>query len=345
MFSLGLDIGYSSIKGVLFDRTHTGIAPFYALHRGRIKETLRTCLQDLRRQVNGEEISFGAVTGRGGKFLCKRRGLTFVNEVTAVLEGCMEENETCRSIIEIGGQSAKYVTGFRAKDRSGIKISMNSACSAGTGSFLEGQLSRLKLKLEEYAPYAAKAEGIPRIAGRCSVFAKTDITHHQQKGVPVEDILAGLAHAMVKNYRGSVMGKLPRNKPILFVGGVVHNQAIIDVLKEVLSLADEELVVAEHFAVIGALGAAVVAEREGHLLDMRELLEALEQDEDFFEEDLPMEPLPALAPFGEDDSIGKHDFEPVRDHETLQCYLGIDVGSTSTNLVLTDKDDRMVSFQ
>ncbi|MBN2123247.1 MAG: CoA activase, partial [Deltaproteobacteria bacterium] len=346
MFSLGLDIGYSSVKGVLFDRRNAKTIPFYALHKGDVKKALRSCMEVLRGHCGAGEIGLGAVTGRGGKFLCRGRGLAFVNEVTAVLEGSMEESGTCRSVIEIGGQSAKYMTDFRGETPSGVKISMNTDCSAGTGSFLEEQLSRLKLGLEDYAPYAQRAASVPRIAGRCSVFAKTDITHHQQKGVPVEDILAGLAHAMVRNYRGSVMGKLPRNKPILFVGGVAHNRAIVDALKSLLGLAEGELIVPAHFAVLGALGAAVVAEREGHGLDMTELLDALEQEADCLEEDPHAVPLAPLASYGTDDSLGKHDIGPLEPApEHLQCYLGVDVGSTSTNLVLTDRADRMVSFQ
>ncbi len=160
---------------------------------------------------------------------------------------------------------------------------MNSNCSAGTGSFLEEQISRLKLKLEDYALYAGRAKTIPRIAGRCSVFAKTDIIHHQQEGVPVEDILWGLACAMVRNYRGAVMRKLPLRKPILFAGGVAHNQAIISAFIEILYLREDEFIVPEHFAVIGALGAAIMANKENCPLNVNRLLMALEQTHDFID--------------------------------------------------------------
>ena len=109
---------------------------------------------------------------------------------------------------------------------------MNSNCAAGTGSFLEEQVSRLNLSVEDYAAYAAKSSSIPRIAGRCSVFAKTDIIHHQQEGVPVEDILQGLAYALVRNFRGAVIKKLPITRPVFFAGGVAHNDAIVNAMSD-----------------------------------------------------------------------------------------------------------------
>ncbi|WP_051086158.1 BadF/BadG/BcrA/BcrD ATPase family protein [Sediminispirochaeta bajacaliforniensis] len=104
---------------------------------------------------------------------------------------------------------------------------MNSNCSAGTGAFLEEQVSRLNLKLEEYSDYAMRATRIPRIAGRCSVFAKTDITHHQQEGESVENILMGLAYALVKNFKGSIIKRQEIVKPVVFAGGVCFNQGIV----------------------------------------------------------------------------------------------------------------------
>lgn len=346
MLSLGLDIGYSSVKLAVIDRNSKVLHHCYALHRGKINETLRTIINHLPTCVDVTEIRRGAVTGSGGKFLCRKDDITFANEATAIVEGAIRENSACESIVEIGGQSAKYITGFSAANPSGIKISMNSNCAAGTGSFLEEQISRLELKLEDYALYAGRAKTIPRIAGRCSVFAKTDIIHYQQEGVPVEDILWGLACAMVRNYRGAVMRKLPLRKPILFAGGVAHNQAIINAFSQVLHLREDEFIVPEHFAVIGALGAALIANKENCLLNVDRLLVALEQAHDLVDEDPSNTSLPDLSGFGSDDASGKHDLRLITPGlNGLKCWLGIDVGSTSTNLVLTDPDDRVVSFQ
>ena len=82
---------------------------------------------------------------------------------------------------------------------------MNSSCSAGTGLFLEEQVFRLGIKLEDFSDYTDKATSIPRIAGRCSVFSKTDMIHHQQNGTKIEDILLELSYALARNYRFRVL--------------------------------------------------------------------------------------------------------------------------------------------
>jgi len=81
---------------------------------------------------------------------------------------------------------------------------MNSVCAAGTGSFLDQQAERLRLSIEEFSELSLKSQRPPRIAGRCSVFAKSDMIHLQQIATPVEDIVAGLCFAVARNFKGSI---------------------------------------------------------------------------------------------------------------------------------------------
>lgn len=344
-YSLGIDIGYSSVKLSLINCDDEIEFVEYAMHKGKVKEILKKSLQNLLEKYDLTNIEFGGVTGSGYKILSEIENINNINEVAAIVEGSSHINKDVRSIIEIGGQSAKYVTQFNENDKSRIKISMNSNCSAGTGSFLEEQVSRLNLKLEDYSVYASRAKSIPRIAGRCSVFAKTDITHHQQEGVSVEDILLGLAYAVIKNYKVSVMKKLTIEKPILFVGGVAHNKGIIAALNDVLNLSEGELVIPDHFCNVGALGAAIIAKRDEIKIDLEQLLISLEQVNDFYEDNGEVE-LPLLKSFGNGDGLNKHVCKVRGDHYgILECYLGVDVGSTSTNLVLADEDNCIISYK
>ncbi len=346
MYNIGIDIGYSSIKVVLLDSDHDIKYAKYVLHKGNIKEVLKDIFNELLEKYPSAEIKFGGATGSGSKFFSKNGGVEPVNEVAAIVEGTIKTNQNSGSIIEIGGESAKYITGFSGNDKSRIDISMNSNCSAGTGSFLEEQISRLNLKLEDYSIYAGRAKSIPRIAGRCSVFAKTDITHHQQEGVAIEDILLGLAYAVIKNYKGAVMKKLPMKKPILFVGGVAHNQGIITALKDVLKLNDEELIIPDNFSCISAVGAAMIAGTNQIEINLEKLLSGLEEQNKIYEEDESHITLPELKPFGNNDSLDKHVCESSNNNDNhLDCYLGVDVGSTSTNLVLMDENNEIVSYR
>ncbi|MCG8499330.1 MAG: acyl-CoA dehydratase activase [Firmicutes bacterium] len=346
VYSIGIDIGYSSVKAVLVNGEQEIKYAKYVLHKGKVKETLKDIIGDLPGDYRPADIIFGSVTGSGSKFLTESEEATFVNEVAAVVEGSMKTNNEIKSIIEIGGESAKYITGFSAKDKSRIEIAMNSNCSAGTGSFLEEQMSRLNLRLEDYSLYAGRARSIPRIAGRCSVFAKTDITHHQQEGVSVEDILLGLAYAVTRNYKGAVMKKLPLRKPILFIGGVAHNQGIITALKDVLHLDEGDLIIPDYSGNVGAYGAAVIAEKDNIKIDLMKLLDGMDSSESRDGQEDREVALPKLISFGRDDSLNKHVCNPAeKGEDPVDCYLGVDVGSTSTNLVLVDEKNEIIAYK
>ncbi len=344
MHSLGIDIGYSAVKMAVLDSGNTIVHAEYALHRGNVADTLREMLARIAALPHAARIGRGAVTGSGGAFLCGAGKMQQVNEVAALVEGALLLDSSCASIIEMGGQTAKFITGFSPEDKTRVEVSMTSNCSSGTGSFLEEQVSRLGLDIEEYSIQAARATFVPRIAGRCSVFAKTDITHHQQEGVPVADILAGLAHAVVKNYRSAVMRRLPKNTPMLFVGGVCRNSAITEAMASVLRLSPRELHVAEHSDIAGAIGTAALAAQGELRMDINTAASALTDApmHIHLQEELQLQPLHGL---GADDGKNKHTPSPPPEQGAVECWLGIDVGSTSTNLVLADAQNNILGYR
>ncbi|MBP7462618.1 MAG: hypothetical protein KBA26_15140, partial [Candidatus Delongbacteria bacterium] len=306
MFRLGIDIGYSSLKCVVLDESDRLVHFRYELHRGDIRGHLIRNLEEVKTRFGLSQIGRGALTGSGSKRFEGCEGVTVVKEIPALVEGTgFWVPEAC-SIMDIGGQNTKYITGLEGENRSGIKVSMNSNCAAGTGSFLEEQVSRLNLRLEDYSDYAARADSIPRIAGRCSVFAKTDIIHHQQEGVKIENILLGLAYAVVKNYKASVIQQLPLIKPVLLTGGVAFNQGLVRALHDVLGLTDNELIIPDPVGGMGAIGAAVMAGREGISIDLETLLNRVSRWEGSAEKEIYNAKLPALNSFGRGDSDGKH---------------------------------------
>jgi predicted CoA-substrate-specific enzyme activase len=345
MHSLGIDIGYSAIKIAKLTQDNTVLHSEYALHKGNVSGTLKKLLERILRRPEANRICHGAITGNGGALFSANGKISSVNEVAALVEGSLLLDKDCVSIIEIGGQTAKFITGFTSKDKTRVEVSMTSNCSSGTGSFLEEQMSRLGMDIEKYSTHAAKSTFTPRIAGRCSVFAKTDITHHQQEGVPVADILAGLAHAVVKNYRTAVMRQLPKNTPMLFVGGVCRNSAITKAMGATLKLKSSDLRIHEHSSVAGAIGAAILATQNQLSINIRETIDALTSSPPLnvhMLEDLHLKPLKGL---GADDDKNKHTLHPLPNNLPVDCWLGIDVGSTSTNLVLIDAQDRILGYR
>ncbi|TAJ12126.1 CoA activase [Marinilabiliaceae bacterium JC017] len=354
MYSIGIDVGYSSVKVVLINSTNEIIFSKYQLHKGKIKGCLRKIFREINDKFDTREIIYGTVIGSIGQYLFSGGAIKNVNDISAVIEGCCCLHPDVKSIIEIGGQSAKYITGLNTNQAHSLKISRgstlsissNSDCAAGTGSFLEEQAARLNIKIQDYATLTQKATSIPRIAGRCSVFAKTDIIHHQQEGVSQEDILKGLAYAIVKNYKGSIIKRLPLREPILFVGGVANNKAIVDALRDVLHKTDDELIVPPYFAETGPMGAAILAKQAGNRVDFDTLWEELKTLDDVKTGNYCKEKLVNLGSVKNEGQENKHQ---IIINDTLPAaddyFLGIDVGSTSTNLVLTDKDKNIISYK
>lgn len=343
MFSIGIDIGYSAIKLSIVNSNGKAIYHKFKLHKGKIKEYLIEIIEEVLKEYNYKDIRYGALTGNGSKKIAKMSSLEFIEEIPAMVEASLAFDKNIKSIIHIGGQSAKFITGINKEDQSKIEIAMNSNCAAGTGSFLEEQISRLNLKLEDYSLYASRAKKIPRIAGRCSVFAKTDITHHQQEGTSVDDILLGLAYAMIRNYKGSVIRKLPIKKPILFTGGVAYNQGIIIAIKDILDLKDSDLVIPKNPINIVAEGAANSAFKERMPFDIQALLTLLQKKESESKEATTVLPLDL---YKKDDAKDKHICTIIKENKKdIACYLGIDIGSTSTNLVLINKNNEILAYE
>ncbi len=129
-----------------------------------------------------------AITGSNGELLSKQWQAPYFEEVIAHARGAHHINPSVRSIIDIGGMDAKFVT--LDKEGEVINFGMNSSCASGTGSFLDQQARRLELDIkEEFAKEALKSTNPARLAGRCAVFAKSDMIHLQQRQLPIKTSL------------------------------------------------------------------------------------------------------------------------------------------------------------
>ncbi|MFH1026747.1 MAG: acyl-CoA dehydratase activase, partial [Pseudomonadota bacterium] len=172
----------------------------------------------------------------------------------------------------------------------------------------------------------------------CSVFAKTDMIHLQQIGAPVPDILAGLCFAMVRNFKAQV-GKgrhLPR--PISFQGGVAANKAIRRAVLEVMELKESELIIPEHFAVLGAVGAALVAKERGIKSGLP--ADTLQRLRDYIaRREYQFVSLPQLI--GDNYPIITEAAE-VDIKAKTEAYVGVDIGSISTNVVVIDRQNHIL---
>ncbi|MEJ2182636.1 MAG: acyl-CoA dehydratase activase [Nitrospirota bacterium] len=332
---LGLDAGSVSVKVVVLDESGAKIQGHYRKHHGH---PLETALEMLKEFPCGENCSV-AVTGSAGRLIADALGIEPINEIVAQAYATMTLYPRVKTVIEMGGEDSKLIVlGEKAvKD-----FSMNSVCAAGTGSFLDQQAERLRLGIEEFSEMALAAKKPPRVAGRCSVFAKSDMIHLQQIATPMEDIVAGLCFAVARNFRGTICRGRNIVEPVSFQGGVAANKGMVRAFREVFGLAD--LLVPGDFALMGAWGGALKARDEGagQPLRLERLQEHLRRERAQSEGNLPLRT--------EGDGFYERHLKDPRDvvvavngGPPVRACMGIDIGSISTNLAVVDEEGSLLA--
>jgi predicted CoA-substrate-specific enzyme activase len=173
-------------------------------------------------------------------------------EIIAHAVGAQLEYPEVRTILEIGGQDSKIII---LRDGIIVDFAMNSVCAAGTGSFLDHQAARLGIPIEQFGDYAVKSKNPVSIAGRCTVFAESDMIHKQNAGYSREDIIAGLCDSLVRNYLNNLAKGKDLEEPVVFQGGVSFNKGIVQAFERHLGC---KVVVPTHNVLMGALGMAIL---------------------------------------------------------------------------------------
>ena len=342
-YFLGLDVGSISIKAALLDENGRLIHQAYERHHGRPFAAVDQALAEILRIWPGREIHAPAVTGAAAGELAALLGGEAVGEIMALTLAAALQPTPPASLVDIGGEDTK-VLWFRSEDGklTLADFSMNAMCAAGTGSFLDQQAHRLGYDVEEFGRLALKSEVPPRVAGRCSVFAKSDMIHLQQSATPDYEIIYGLCLAMARSIKSGLAKGRALPPPVLFTGGVAANPGLARALSEVMGLDGEKLIIPETHFVFGALGAArqaleTAAGQPPAGLDLSNLKAFLARGH---------RPPERLAPLKRPERRpSETDFDWRKQKEKLPVYIGVDVGSVSTNVVLVDEKGRLVSRQ
>jgi len=255
---LGIDVGSVTTKFAVVDKDGELISHIYLLTQGKPVQMVQQGLKQIEQQLPKEVDICGVATTGSARYLAGVIvGADLVkNEITSHAVATLRYIPEVQTIIEIGGQDSKIII---IRDGIVVDFGMNTVCAAGTGSFLDHQALRLNMSIEEFAKRALESKTPVRIAGRCTVFAESDMIHKQQMGHRTEDILYGLCQALVRNYLNNVgLGKDIR-PPVVFQGGVAFNQAIVKALQEELNT---DIIVPPHHELMGAIGAALLAQEE-----------------------------------------------------------------------------------
>ena len=331
MLSLGMDIGTSTVKLVLL-RDGAMAKQWMGVHHGRPFACLKKGLSALELAM---DTPFSlCVTGSNTEALLEQdSAIPSLGDIPAIVEGVRWIIPQVGSVIEIGSQGARFITEVQSRTP---QFAANEHCAGGTGSFFEDQMSRVGCRLEDYSALVEQAQSVPRLSGRCAVFAKTDIIHRQQEGVSTPDILLGLCYAMIRNYKATIVRRLPVCKPVVFCGGVTCNSGVIRAIRDVFGLTEEELIVPEEARFEAAIGAACKAEGAFTLAQLDALLNN------------------AMTAHSTTTGLPRLELLPGTDLSEPKatgvlpekgCALGIDIGSTSTDLVLVGPEGELVDFQ
>jgi len=342
--SIGIDVGSVSVNTWVTDTGGRLLYEGYDRTGGLPFHTALKSLERILDQYQDSRVAVFAATGSGGKELVDLTGGASVNEIVAQSRSVVSEIPGVRTVIEMGGEDSKLL--FFTEENGNTVLadfSMNALCAAGTGSFLDQQAVRLGVSIEkEFGEMALLCDHPPRIAGRCSVFAKSDMIHLQQVGTPVEDIVSGLCHALARNFKASISKGKKFIPPIAFQGGVAANVGMVKAFENVLELDPGRLIVPEHFASMGAIGALLVARENGSGRDFKGLDTLREHISKPYDSKTT---LSTLEPFlTEKGTPRSHVHKPDNAAgKPVIAYLGVDVGSISTNLVVIDSEHRVLA--
>ena len=318
----------------------------YRRIKGSPSEATRALLDELFAVVPAGLVRGVRVTGSGGRLIGQALDATYENEFKAIARGLSGLHPDVVTVFEMGGESSKFLRldTDATTGRTGIAdYQTNGDCAAGTGSFMDQQASRLLYEIEDVGDIVISAGRAANIAGRCSVFAKSDMIHAQQKGYQPPEVLKGLCDAVVRNYKGTITkGKLIE-PPVAFIGGVAANKGAVQAVRDAFELGDGQLFVPELYAWMGAVGAALIeadagaaprsdaGDTPGVTLDPGRLPAAVFPTADALSTDNVLLLRDLVQPY-----------EFPADGTVVDTYLGIDIGSVSTNLVVLDRAGEVV---
>ncbi|VAX20351.1 Activator of 2-hydroxyglutaryl-CoA dehydratase [hydrothermal vent metagenome] len=340
---LGLDIGSVSVKGSAIDSGNNVLATFYTRSHGQpIEATIKT-LKSLLENFNIDQIKNLGVTGTAGELIASLTGGEFTNEIVAQSQAVSTLYPHIRTLVEMGGEDSKMLMFKEEKGETVLEdFSMNNLCAAGTGSFLDQQASRMGFEIEDqFGAMALKSKKPPRIAGRCSVFAKSDMIHLQQIGAPDYEIIAGLCAAVARSFVSNVGRGKEFHRPVAFFGGVAANAGVARALAVELGMEPDKLFIPKNHAVTGAIGAALASKKSGGEFIFKgvENLSSYHAVRDSARGSMT----PLVLQGKTNDKFYNTQIRNLNGDIDIGAYIGIDIGSLSTNVVAIDKNRNVLA--
>ena len=344
MIRVGIDLGSTTAKLVAIGEKGEILFSKYLRHHARIKETLCGLLREMESFLGDVEARV-KVTGSVGMGVSEQMDIPFVQEVVAASKAVQVSYPSVCSMIDIGGEDAKVVFFEEAKAKD---LRMNGNCAGGTGAFIDQMAVILGVKVEDMDKLARNAKQVYPIASRCGVFCKTDIQNLIAKNVSKEDIAASIFHAVAVQTVITLAHGCDIKAPVLFCGGpLTFIPSLRKAFADYLHLEDKDILLPENGALLPALGTALSCTEQENVYRLSDIIAKLEM---------------ASSPVR---NVGKNGLRPIfsnkQEYEGWKkrmegkhipaglfragqqdVCIGIDSGSTTTKIVVTDMENRLL---
>lgn len=339
-YKIGIDAGSTTLKCIVLNEEDKILYSNYERHYSKVREKLIEELENIKGIIENKKFKI-AITGSAGYGISKEYNLPFVQEVFATTLAIKRYYDDVDVAIELGGEDAKiiFLTG-------GFEERMNSSCAGGTGAFIDQMAHLMGLTVDEMDNLSLKHENIYEIASRCGVFAKTDIQPLLNQGARKEDISASVFQSVVNQTIGGLAQGRSIEGKIMFLGGPLYFcKGLRERFIKTLKLKDNDVVSPENAQVFVAIGSAIYSKENNKKYEYEELLNTIKENHNEISTMNVIDPL-----FNSEEEYNefkeRHQKAEVKVSDISnyagEAYIGIDAGSTTTKVVLMDKEDNIL---
>ncbi|EOU1841966.1 2-hydroxyglutaryl-CoA dehydratase [Clostridium perfringens] len=339
-YKIGIDAGSTTLKCIVLNEEDKILYSNYERHYSKVREKLIEELENIKGIIENKKFKI-AITGSAGYGISKEYNLPFVQEVFATTLAIKRYYDDVDVAIELGGEDAKiiFLTG-------GFEERMNSSCAGGTGAFIDQMAHLMGLTVDEMDNLSLKHENIYEIASRCGVFAKTDIQPLLNQGARKEDISASVFQSVVNQTIGGLAQGRSIEGKIMFLGGPLYFcKGLRERFIKTLKLKDNDVVSPENAQVFVAIGSAIYSKEDNKKYEYEELLNIIKENHNEISTMNIIDPL-----FNSEEEYNefkeRHQKAEVKVSDISnyagEAYIGIDAGSTTTKVVLMDKEDNIL---
>ncbi|HHL2030720.1 TPA: acyl-CoA dehydratase activase-related protein [Clostridium perfringens] len=339
-YKIGIDAGSTTLKCIVLNEEDKILYSNYERHYSKVREKLIEELENIKGIIENKKFKI-AITGSAGYGISKEYNLPFVQEVFATTLAIKRYYDDVDVAIELGGEDAKiiFLTG-------GFEERMNSSCAGGTGAFIDQMAHLMGLTVDEMDNLSLKHENIYEIASRCGVFAKTDIQPLLNQGARKEDISASVFQSVVNQTIGGLAQGRSIEGKIMFLGGPLYFcKGLRERFIKTLKLKDNDVVSPENAQVFVAIGSAIYSKENNKKYEYDELLNIIKENHNEISTMNVIDPLfnseEEYNEFKERHKKAKVKVSDINNYAG-DAYIGIDAGSTTTKVVLIDKEDNIL---